>query len=209
MAQCQIKAVKPVQVKVENNPYNNVCWGCHHKEPFRAFLVYILLFSMNRIILALTFFSLITLVPAKAQDYNIRLGGGLIYGTSQNNIGVNLRGDISFFSQWSITPGFNMFFNKKNNLITKKWNAFNVDGHYYFELDRLWTIYPTFGINFATVSEKVNDITFSNAEIGINIGFGSEYRFDSRLSGFAEIKYVISDADQAVIVFGMLYQINK
>jgi len=102
-----------------------------------------------------------------------------------------------------------MFFNKKNNLITKKWNAFNVDGHYYFELDRLWTIYPTFGINFATVSEKVNDITFSNAEIGINIGFGSEYRFDSRLSGFAEIKYVISDADQAVIVFGMLYQINK
>lgn len=163
---------------------------------------------MNKIILALTLFLCINFLSSKAQDYNIHLGGGLNYGTSQNNIGVNFRGEVTFFSQWSITPNFNMFFNKKNSLITKKWHAFNVDGHYFFELDRLWMMYPTFGINFATVSEKVNDITFSNSEIGINIGLGSSYQFDPKFSGFAELKYVISNADQAVITFGLLYQIN-
>jgi hypothetical protein len=164
---------------------------------------------MNKIILALTFFSLLNLVPAVAQHYNIRLGGGLNYGTSQQNIGLDFRGDVTFFDQWSITPNFSFFFNKTNNFVKKKWNAFNVDGHYYFEIEKSWTIYPILGINFATVSEKVNDITFSNAEIGINLGFGSEYQFDARLSGFGEVKYVISDADQTVIVFGLLYQMNK
>jgi len=142
-----------------------------------------------------------------AQDF--RLGGGLGYGTVIKNIGVNFRGDVKFGKQWSITPHFNWFFNKNKGPITLRWNAFNVDGHYYFEIDQTWTIYPIFGVNIATVSEKENSITFSNSDVGINLGFGSEYNFDRRLSGFGEIKYVVSDADQAVITLGILYQINK
>ena len=142
-----------------------------------------------------------------AQD--VRLGGGLAYGTVAKNIGLNLRGDVVFDKQWSVTPHINWFFNKNSNGMTKRWNAFNIDGHYYFEVEKFWTIYPIVGINFATVSEKVNDITYSNFDVGINVGFGSEYRFDPSFSGFGEIKYVISDADQAVISIGVLYQITK
>ena len=143
----------------------------------------------------------------KAQDFS--LGGGLGYGTQINNLGLNFRGDVKFEKQWSITPHFNYFFNKTEGAVTYKWNALNIDGHYFFELDQLWTFYPLFGINFSTVSEKVNDITFSNSDVGINLGIGSEYNFDRRLSGFGEIKYVVSEADQLVITLGLLYQITN
>ena len=152
----------------------------------------------------LTIFILFSIV-LKAQDYSI--GGGLGYGSQINTIGLNFRGDIKFHKQWSITPYFNYFFSRTKADITNKWNALNVDGHYFFEIDRGWILYPLFGVNIANVSTKVNDITFSNSNIGINLGFGSEYNFDPRISGFGEIKYVISDADQLVITFGVLYKL--
>ena len=142
-----------------------------------------------------------------AQDFS--LGGGLGYGTQINNVGLNFRGDVKFDKQWSITPHFNYFFNKTEGEVIYKWNALNIDGHYFFEMDQIWTIYPLFGINFSTVSEKINDIKFSNSDVGINLGIGAEYHFDRRLSGFGEIKYVISDADQLVITLGLLFQINN
>lgn len=142
-----------------------------------------------------------------AQDFS--LGGGLGYGTQINNVGLNFRGDVKFDKQWSITPHFNYFFNKTEGEVIYKWNALNIDGHYFFEMDQIWTIYPLFGINFSTVSEKINDIKFSNSDVGINLGIGAEYNFDRRLSGFGEIKYVISDADQLVITLGLLFQINN
>ncbi len=141
----------------------------------------------------------------KSQDFSI--GGGLGYGSKINNIGLNIRGDVTFYKQWSITPHFNYFFNKKKGAITKMWNAFNVDGHYLIDIDQTWMMYPLIGINFAAVSEKVNEITFSNSDVGINVGFGSKHNFDRRLSGFGEIKYVISDTDQLVITFGILYNL--
>lgn len=157
----------------------------------------------------LTLILLIFSVTLSVNAQEIRLGGGLIYGTVAKNIGLNFRGDVNFNKQWTITPNFSWFFNKKSNLITRKWNALNIDGHYNFEVDPTWYIYPILGVNLATVSEKVNNITFSNADVGINLGFGSEFYFDRRFSGFGEIKYVISDADQLVIVFGVLYQLNN
>ena len=162
---------------------------------------------MNKKLLVLILFTFLAIAHSKAQDF--RLGGGLSYGTVIKNVGLNFRGDVKFNKPWSITPHFNWFFNKKNGPISKRWNALNIDGHYYFEVEPTWTIYPAFGINIASVSEKVNGITFSNSDVGINLGFGSEYNFDRRLSGFGEVKYVINDADQAVITLGVLYQITE
>ena len=161
---------------------------------------------MNKTIATIIFIFFINIFSSEGQDF--RLGGGFSYGTGIKNLGLNFRGDVKFDQKWSITPHFNYFFNKKEGVVTEKWNALNVDGHYYFEIDQTSSIYPIFGLNFATVSEKVNDITFSNSDAGINLGFGSEYDFDRRLSGFGEIKYVISEADQAVITLGLLYQVN-
>ncbi len=162
---------------------------------------------MIKTIITLLFVFITSQVPAIGQEFS--LGGGFSYGTNIKNPGINFRGDITFYNKWSITPHFNVFFNKKDNLITSKWNAFNIDGHYFLELDRTWTIYPLIGINFATVAEKANEITFSNSDVGLNLGFGSNIKFEGRLTGFGEIKYVIGNADQAVITAGILYQLTN
>ena len=160
---------------------------------------------MNKLILIFSILYFSTILSARTQE--IRLGGGLIYGSQIQNVGLNFRGDVKFNQQWSITPHFSWFFNKTDNFITNKWNALNIDGHYYFKIDPMWFVYPVFGVNLATVAEKVNSITFSNSEVGVNLGIGTEYFFDRRLSGFGEIKYVVSDADQLVVVFGVLFRI--
>ena len=138
---------------------------------------------------------------------DIRLGGGLGYGSRINNIGLNFRGDIKIRKHWSITPHFNYFFDKSKGAVTFKWNALNIDGHYYIDMDNTWNIYPLFGFNFASVAEKENEITFSSSDIGLNIGLGSEYYFDRRLSGFGEAKYVLGNADQLVLAVGFLYKL--
>jgi len=150
------------------------------------------------------FFSLQTVF---AQDF--RGGGGLLYGTVAKNPGINFRGDVLIDKQWSISPQFNWFFNRENGPFIHRWNAINIDAHYYFEVDNTWKIYPIFGVNFATVSEKFNGVTYSNSYIGANLGAGTEYVLNSRLSGFGEVKYVIGDADQAVFTLGVLYLISR
>ena len=76
-------------------------------------------------------------------------------------------------------------------------------------MNRRWKLYPLFGINFATVSEREDNLTFSNSDVGVNLGFGSEFKIDKNLSGFGEAKYVVSDADQAVVTFGVLYRVTQ
>lgn len=160
---------------------------------------------MRKSILVIVILSMFSPAYIFAQD--ISLGGGLAYGSKINNIGLNFRGDVKFNKQWSITPHFNYFFKKKKEVFTQKWNAINVDGHYFFEVDRNWLLYPLFGINFASIIEETNDITFSNSEVGFNLGFGSEFYFERNISGFGEIKYVLGDADQLVINVGILYKL--
>ena len=132
-----------------------------------------------------------------------------MYGSVAINIGLHFRGDVLIDKQWSVTPHFNWFFNRENGPFLHRWNALNLDAHYYFEVDNSWKVYPLFGVNFATVSEKFSGVTYSNSYIGANLGAGTEYEFDSRLSGFGEAKYVIGDADQAVFTLGVLYLISR
>lgn len=152
-----------------------------------------------------TTFILFSALVVRGQE--VRLGGGLSYGTVIKNAGLNVRADFRVHPQWSVVPHFNWFIGKERYGIKYQWNAINVDGHYIFEMDESWMVYPLLGFNIATVGEKVRDITFSDTEIGINLGFGSEYKLDKRLSGFGEVKYVIGDADQAVFTFGICYLI--
>ena len=155
----------------------------------------------------IAFTGLLLSTNTHAQD--VRLGAGISYGTVIKTIGFNARVDVKLDRQWSIVPHANWFLNRTNGPITNKWREFNIDGHYNFEIDQTWFLYPLFGINFATVQEKVNDITFSNSEIGANLGFGSEFIFTRQLSGFGEVKYVISDADQAVFTLGLLFLLTQ
>ena len=90
---------------------------------------------IQKIKTAITIIILFLIFSSVSMAQEFRAGGGLGYGTVAKNIGLNFRGDIQFDKQWSVAPHFNWFFNKKSDGITKRWNAFNIDGHYYFEIE--------------------------------------------------------------------------
>lgn len=159
--------------------------------------------------LSLTFLLVFVAFCSHVSAQEFSAGGGLGYGSQINTLGINFRGDVSFDNQWSITPHYNLFFNKDHGIVTDRWRAINIDVHYFFFKDKGWKLYPLAGFNLATVSEKVNSIIFSNSYAGFNLGMGSDYHFSEQISGFGEIKYVISKADQMVISVGVLYKISK
>jgi len=159
--------------------------------------------------LSLSFFIVIVAFYSQLCAQDFRAGGGLAYGSQINTLGINFRGDVNFNNQWSITPHYNLFFNKDHGIISDRWREINIDVHYFFFDDERWKLYPLAGFNLATVSEKVNSIIFSNSYAGLNLGMGSEYHFSEQISGFGEIKYVVSNADQMVISVGVLYKISK
>lgn len=141
-------------------------------------------------------------VSAHAQTYEA--GGGLSYGSGINNMGINLRGEILFNEQLSVSSHFNFFFGRDEGMLRHKWWAFNIDGHYYFKVDDLLFLYPLLGFNIGTVKEKWNGINFSDTEIGMNLGGGLKYQFTNTITGFGEIKYVIGNADQFVVTAGVM-----
>ncbi len=149
------------------------------------------------------------LCSLSARPQAIELGGGLSYGSGINNAGVNLKGNVRIDDHWAVSPHFNFFFNRNDGMITHRWWAFNIDGHYYFEIEDLLSIYPLLGFNIGVVKENLNSINFSDTGIGMNLGGGLQYQFTDALSGFGEIKYVIGNADQLVVTVGILYRIQR
>jgi outer membrane protein X len=137
---------------------------------------------------------------------DILVGGGLAYGSEIKNLGLDLRGDFRFDRGWVISPNLNFFFPKENNNVRTSWTAFNADVHYLLPVGSGFHFYPFGGLNFSSISNKVKntDVKHSHSEIGLNIGMGLNANFGSNVDGFVDMKYVVSDFDQAVITFGVL-----
>ncbi len=142
-----------------------------------------------------------------AQNTQINLGGGFSYGSEIEKPGINLRADFRFPKGWVIAPDFNFFFTKNNNNSKITWTTFNIDGHYLIGLSQQVNFYPLAGFNYTTVNTKVRDTKYTNHKGGLNIGMGLDAKLASRLKGFVEVKYVVSNesTDQAVVMFGLLY----
>lgn len=162
---------------------------------------------MGRALITITLLFGLCSIPGLAQE--LSLGGGLGYGSGIQNLGINIRGDVRFNELWSVSPNFNLFFNKNNGTYTSEWKDLNIDGHLYFKLDQRWNIYPLLGLNFATVSEKEDNLTFTNSDVGLNLGLGAEFKLEKFLSGFGEAKYVASNADQVVVTVGVIYRLTQ
>ena len=144
----------------------------------------------------------------------ISAGGGLSYGTEQKTMGFNLRGQYSITESIDVVGGLTFYLpNKEKQTIlfatfeskTTMW-AFDVDGHYNFDIIDKLKVYTLAGLNIAGVSVEVNGTKASDTEVGLNIGAGATYEINDQLAGFFETKYTIGNFDQAVISLGVLYK---
>ena len=162
----------------------------------------------------LTLLAVVTIALTFNSFAQISAGGGLSYGSEAETIGFNLRGQYNINENIDVVGGFTFFFPKKTSqnipffgtIETKSsfW-TFDIDGHYNFVINDKFSFYPLAGLNITGVSVEVDGTKDSDTEAGLNIGVGATYKINEQLKGFAETKYIISDFDQAVITFGVLY----
>lgn len=144
--------------------------------------------------------------------YDIKAGGGLVYGTEIENLGLQLNGYYRLPANDQIFVGgdFTYYFPDKSTFfgaeIRTTWIEFNINGQYHFFDDDQFGAYGLGGLNYTSLrfSTEFNGFeeSDSESEIGLNIGGGVEYELDFGLI-YGELKFVISDADQLVIGAGV------
>lgn len=142
----------------------------------------------------------------QAQD--LRLGGGLVYGSEIDRMGIDLRGDYQLQSNLILVPDFQLFFRRNSGNVRVNWNTINFDFHYLIGVAENFYLYPLAGLNFTFYTVKIRDNRDTSTRIGLNLGGGAEYRFTEKIAGFIELKYVVSDADQTVASYGVLVRVN-
>jgi hypothetical protein len=153
--------------------------------------------------LAIAAFSL--LAPATSQAQNI--GAQFDWG-SETDIGVGGRVEFPLINVFTNTGAFSRAF-----LITSfDWYPDPCDGPVdctFWELNGnlavpipAQTLRPYFGGGLNLAHQSVGD--FDDSELGINLLGGLKFPI-STLTGFAEARIVLSDADQFVLTFGVLF----
>jgi opacity protein-like surface antigen len=138
-----------------------------------------------------------------AATAQISVGGGLGYGTNIEEIGLKVDGVYTINEDFRAGADIIYFFVGGD---VSFWEL-NLNGNYIFTQDDAMTIYGLAGINYARQSVSSEWGSWSNSEVGLNIGAGLEYDL-----GFAtiapEIKYALSTFDQLVVSAGLRFPIN-
>ncbi|MBT33598.1 MAG: hypothetical protein CMO01_28365 [Thalassobius sp.] len=162
----------------------------------------------------LTFSSQIAFAQEKGA---VTAGGGFVYGSSLEKLGIGLTGQYYFTDNLAGEVGLNFFFPDKyrtNNYEAKYsvWTI-NLNVNYYFNTQSdVVKPYVLGGLNFANIKSKVsrNSESYSDThtEVGINLGGGLDFTISDKVTPFFNMKYVVSDLDQLVIGAGVRFNLK-
>lgn len=141
---------------------------------------------------------------AEAQDGQFKLGGGLLFGSEVESVGLQVNGVYRFTEEWAGEADLGIYFPGDDTGLDSFWEI-NANAQYLFAIEEDYHFYGLGGLNVSTADYSV--INESNSELGINLGAGGEYHLEN-LSIFGELKYVISDFDQVVIGAGVRFPLN-
>lgn len=165
------------------------------------------------------FITLLFSSPGTAQDGDVTLGGGLIYGSGimedgsslDNNLGIKVDGYYRINEEFRAGADIGYFFPAEEAGVELNFWELNLNAHYIFVIEEELSAYGLAGLNFAnlktTYEDESGSFSGSNSETGLNLGVGGEYATNFGAL-FAELKYVVSDADQLVIGAGARFGIN-
>ena len=174
---------------------------------------------MNRKLLPLLVITFIALLSSTYSNAQAKIGGGLVYGSEIETIGININGQYFINDNLAIAPGFNYFFPR--NIVADldyKWFEFNANAHYYFDVSsESVEPYALGGLNFAFLTVDYYSGFFGSGDgvetetetyVGLNLGGGVNFNIDSSIQPFAELRLVLGEADQVVIGGGVRYTLN-
>lgn len=146
-------------------------------------------------------------IMTQAQKNNV--GAGIAYGSEVENMGLGVNAEFSILPNLTISPSFIYFFPEKNPYVTLNLWEINGNVNYYFLNNDKMGVYGLGGLNYTHASAKSDFLGYSNTaksgEVGLNLGGGFKYHLNESWSPVAELKYVIGDYDQLVMMVGMKY----
>ena len=157
-------------------------------------------------------------IGAYAQKGQTYLGGQLAYPTDIESLGIGVKGGYGITDALRAQATFDYFL-KKNNV---SWWDLNLDVHYLFPLGNNIKVYPLAGLTYLrgsvdgftqTVNTPDGNITVGNNEsysdgnLGLNLGGGFQYDLTDQLVLKAEVKVqIIKNTNQGVISAGLAYK---
>lgn len=159
---------------------------------------------------------------ATTPAYDLKAGGGLVYGTEIENLGLQINGYYRLPMNDQIFAGADLtYFLPDTESFSGGESSFriialNFNGQYHFFQDESLGAYGLAGINYAMLRSSADyddannqfDYSDTNSEIGLNLGGGVEYQVDFGMI-YGELKFVLSDFDQLVIGAGVRIPIER
>ena len=136
-----------------------------------------------------------------ARAEGISAGGGLAYGSEVEELGIQLNGyyDLApHVENLRLGGAFTYYF--ADDPVTY-WEL-DLNGQYVFVRPDQFLFYGFGGLNFSHVEVDLGFAQQSDTKVGLNLGIGGEFSVAEQVGLFVDLKYVVSDFDQAVIAFG-------
>lgn len=154
---------------------------------------------------------------ANAQFTNV--GVGLMYGSEIEQLGLRVDGVYQINEEFRAVADFGFYLPDETdfgggNTTTVTWWELNLNGNYIFHSDvesglKAYALAGLNYLNFKVESEgQFGSSSASDNEVGLNVGAGGEYAVGFG-NLFAELKYVIGDADQLNIGAGVRFPLGN
>ena len=157
-------------------------------------------------------------IGAYAQKGQAYLGGQLAYPTDIESLGIGVKGGYGITDAIRAQATFDYFLKKDN---VSCWDL-NLDVHYLFPLGNNIKVYPLAGLTYLrssvdgvtqTVNTPAGSVTvgsnesYSDGDLGLNLGGGFQYDLTDKLVLNAEVKFqIIKNTNQGVISAGLAYK---
>lgn len=143
----------------------------------------------------------------------VRIGGGLAFGTDIDDAGIFVDGEFFIKNNLSIAPDFIYYFWDDPVGVDRSAWELNANIHYYFVEDGPATVYALGGLNLSTVKYDYDPGVFnggsdSDSDIGLNVGIGANFDIGAPILPFGEFKFTAGAFDQAVLKFGIRFNLN-
>ncbi len=167
---------------------------------------------MKKIIATLSIIVL-SVFSITAQE-DTRIGGFVAYGSEIKSIGLGANAEFPIIENLTIAPSFIYYFPNDEEFIKTTIFEINGNANYYFVNTESIGFYGLGGINYTSLKVEIEDFGFgfggasaSEGKIGLNLGAGANFNIGKNWMPFAELKYVLSDYDQLVLLAGVRFNL--
>ncbi len=145
---------------------------------------------------------LLFLFFAQSATAQFSVGAGLAYGAELEDLGIQVKGLYQIDDTWRGAVDLIFYFDGVEDVNVTE---INLNGQYLFGDIESVAPYALAGLNIFRVGTSLDGTSFSASEVGLNVGGGVNFPISETLTGAAELKYVIGDADQLVIGAGVIF----